>query len=190
MAPRWLKKGQDGNRMAILAPTWEVLVRFWPQLVRFWGVPGRILEAVGTIWAGAGDIEKHYKNCSFSKVFGCTTHLPKWLKMLPKSAPGPPKTGQVEAKIGPRPPKSAPGPPKTRQVEAKIGPRPPKLGPRWPSCCHLGPSWARLCASWRQLCWNFSEIRRYIGRKLKKLSQEPLQTFIFCIFGASGGRFS
>ena len=59
-----------------------------------------------------------------------------------------------------------------------------------PSCCHLGPSWARLCASWRQLCWNFSEIRRYIGRKLKKLTQEPLRTFIFCIFGASGRRFS
>ena len=87
-------------------------------------------------------------------------------------------------------PKSAPGPPKTGQVEAKIGPRPPKLGPRWPSCCHLGPSWARLCASWRQLCWIFSEIRRYIGRKLKKISQEPLRTFIFCILGASGRRFS
>ena len=87
-------------------------------------------------------------------------------------------------------PKSGPGPPKTGQVEAKIGPRPPKLGPRWLSCCHLGPSWARLCASWRQLCWNFSEIRRYIGRRLKKMSQEPVRTFIFCIFGASGRRFS
>ena len=97
-------------------------------------------------------------------------------------------------------PKSAPGTPK----KTKIGPRPPKLAPRWgqdrtktcqvggkrPSCCHLGPSWARICASWRQLCWNFSEIRHYIGRKLKKLSQEPLRTFMFCIFGASGRRFS
>ena len=76
-------------------------------------------------------------------------------------------------------PKSASGPPKTGQVEAKIGPRPPKLGPRWPSCCHLGSSWARLCASWRQLCCFFSEIRRYIRRKLKKISQELLRTFIF-----------
>ena len=112
---------------------------------------------------------KTYENLRFFKVFGCTTHLPKLSKMLPKSAPGPPKTGQVEA---------------------KIGPRPPKLRPRWPSCCHFGSSWARLCASWRQLCWIFSEIRRYIRRKLKKKSQEPLRTFIFCIFGASGRRFS
>ena len=97
------------------------------------------------------------------------------------------------------------------QNPARDPPKPDKLRPRsgqdlpsWgqdghlvailahlgPSCCHLGPSWARLCASWRQLCWIFSEIRRYIGRKLKKLSQEPLRTFIFCIFGASGRRFS
>ena len=82
----------------------------------------------------------------------CTTHLPKWSKMPPKSAPGPPKTGQVKA---------------------KIGPRPPKLGPRWLSCCHLGPSWARLCASWRLLCWILSEIRRYIGRKLKNYPKSP-----------------
>ena len=93
----------------------------------------------------------------------------------------------ASAKIDKNAPKIRPGTPPN---QAKIGPRPPKLGPRWPSCCHLGSSWARLCASWRQLCWIFSEIRRYIRRKLKKLSQEPLRTFIFCIFGASGRRFS
>ena len=43
-------------------------------------------------------------------------------------------------------PSSAPGPPKTGQVEVKIGPRPPKLRPRWPSCCHLGPSCCHLVA--------------------------------------------
>ena len=47
------------------------------------------------------DQQKPYKNYGFCKVFGCTPHLPKWSKMLPKSAPGPPETGQVEAKIPP-----------------------------------------------------------------------------------------
>ena len=94
----------------------------------------------------------------------------------PRDSQNRPVWGQDPAKIG--------------QVEAKIRPRPPKLGPRWPFCCHLGPSWARLCASWRQRCWIFSEIRRYIGRKLKKLAQKLLRTFIFPIFGASGWRFS
>ena len=72
-----------------------------------------------------------------------------------------------------------------------------KLGPRWPSCCHLGPScchlgpsWARLCASWRQLGWIF---RNFVATSVEgwtKMSPEPLRTFIFCIFGASGRRFS
>ena len=64
------KMGQDGNKMAILAPTWEVLVRSWPQLVRFWGVPGRILGAFLTILADRWYIQKLYKNSSFWIVFG------------------------------------------------------------------------------------------------------------------------
>ena len=35
--------------------------------------------------------QKPYKNYSFCKVFGCIPHLPKGSKMLPKSAPGPPR---------------------------------------------------------------------------------------------------
>ena len=58
MATRWPKMGQDGNEMAILALTWEVLVRSWLQLVRFVGVPGRILEAFVTILADALYIPK------------------------------------------------------------------------------------------------------------------------------------
>ena len=82
-----------------------------------------------------------------------------------------------------------PGPPKTGQVGAKIGSKPLKLVPRWPFCCHLGPSWARLCASWRQLCPKFSKKCHYSGRKFKKQSQEPLQTFIFFIFDPPGDDF-
>ena len=41
------KMGQDGNKMAILAPTWEVLVRSWPQLVRFGGDLGLNLSGFG-----------------------------------------------------------------------------------------------------------------------------------------------
>ena len=111
---------------------------------------------------------------------GCTTHLPKWSKMLPKSAPGPPKTGQVEA---------------------KIGPRPPKLGPRWPSCCHLGPSWARLCASWRQLCWIFfgnsslhrAKVQKIVPRAppdLHFLYFWSLRTTIFITFRVAFSWFS
>ena len=83
-----------------------------------------------------------------------------------------------------------------------MAPSSPKLRPRWPSCCHLGPSWARLCASWRQLCWIFSEIRRYIGRRFKKLFPEPpppdlhffdfwsLRTTIFITFRVAFSWFS
>ena len=70
------KMGQDGNKIAILAPTWEVLVRSWPQLVRFWaqlvrfwGVPGRILGAFLTILADRWYIQKLYKNFGFCIVF-------------------------------------------------------------------------------------------------------------------------
>ena len=183
LAPRCAKSRPRWAKMATRWPSWPQLGRSWSDLGlnlsgfgrsrgRFWKRFGPLCQMRGTS-----------KNLTKTTVFVRFLHVPRISQNGPNRSQNPPRDLPKPDKLKP---KSDQDLPSWRQDGHPVA----ILAHPGPSCCHLGPSWARLCASWRQLCWNFSEIRRYIGRKLEKLSPEPRWTFIFCIFGASGRRFS
>ena len=93
LAPRRPQDRRLKRFFPILDPSWPKIVDLGPILAptSYNIVQARRQDAPTIPNYDSQTIKNLQKPMVFFKVFGCTTHLPKWSKMLLKSAPGIPQ---------------------------------------------------------------------------------------------------